>query len=196
MADTIDGGLRYRYLLDSFRGMVHGGLTELGWFDAGRRHRPVRLIGTAANWDEVIEPNLLAISAGETEDRDLELGSALSSTTTPIFIDLYAESESLGIELSGDIRDLVRGRVPAVGRTQPIFDVIDSGHEPSTKLGYALISDVDLTKQATHFDRAWLQNWYTVTCRLVDFYSPTGLGGPLFPDPDLFPGLEVFPEIP
>ena len=38
------GGLRVRLIRDNILAMLEQGLTDLGWFDEGRKHKPVTLI--------------------------------------------------------------------------------------------------------------------------------------------------------
>lgn len=191
---TVAGGLRARLLRDSFRNMIEAGLSEIGWFDIDRQHRPVRLVAAPANWDEPIEPNLIAVSTTDTEDFELELGSDAARTVIPFFIDVYAEDEAVGESLSGDIRDIVRGRYPSIGRVRATFDIYDYRQATATPIGYCLINDVNRNRQATRVERAYLSNWFTVTCNVEDHYTGVDLAPVyLYPSPLTFPGPNTYP---
>lgn len=176
MLSTTAGGLRARLLRDSFRNMIEAGLMEIGWFDAGREHRPVRLTAAPVKWDVPIEPNLIAVSTMSTEDFDIELGSDAARTVIPFFIDVLAESEAVGEQLSGDIRDVVRGRFPSVGRVRATFDIFDYRQATASPIGYCVISDVNGERQATRVERAYSANWFTITCNVEDYYSGVDVG--------------------
>lgn len=199
------GGLRARLIRDSYFEMLRGCLAELGWFDTvsviagdgGRQHRSVRLIAKPLEWDEAVEPNLIAVSTSETESQDVELGSDLAETKIPFFVDIYAESESLGLDLAGDVRDITRGRMPGLGRVRPSFHVYDFRMPTPSAVGMCLVESVDSSEQETRVERAWLSNWYTISFTAIDLYRPTVdedlevVGN--YPAPDNWPGPNNFP---
>lgn len=169
MADIV-GGLRHRMAHDSCVEMIRGALETLGWFDAGRRHKPVTVVREPANWDEYIEPNLVCVSTQDSETFEVELGSGLTGVTVPYVIDIYAESESLGLHLSGDIFDILRGRHPDAGREVAKFSIFDLRTATPEEIGYGVVADVERSRTPMRVERPWLQNWFVISANVTDHY--------------------------
>lgn len=175
MSDVV-GGLYDRLLLESFRQMLHAALDSLGWFDDGRQHESVTLLAEPRSWDQLVVPNAIAVSTGESDQSQVELGnSGLWQATVPFIVDVYAESESLGIDLSHDIADIMRGRHPVAGRTKRSFEVYDYLQATPSQLGYAVVDEVNTTRAVPLFDKPWLANWYTVTGQVSYSLQPEAL---------------------
>lgn len=170
MAEVI-GGLRDRFVRDSFKVMLEDALDALGWFDAGRQHRPVQILGKPLDWNEPLEPNLIGVGTKQSEGEDVELGSRLVAMDTPFLVDLLAESESLGVDLSNDIFDILRGKHEDAGRTRPTFTVYDFRPDTPTAIGYCTVSEPLIAKTPTRVERAWLQHWYVIGCIVTDSYT-------------------------
>ena len=169
MADVV-GGLRYRLAHDSCTEMLRAALEALGWFDAGRRHRVVRILREPANWDEPIEPNLICVSTQDSEAIEAELGSSLTGVVVPYIFDIYAESESVGLHLSGDIFDILRGRHPDAGREVAKFSILDFRAATPEEIGYGVIADVERSRTPMRVERPWLQNWFVISANVTDHY--------------------------
>lgn len=166
---SVEGGLRARLIRDSLEELVRSGLTARGWFDPGRRHSPIVFVPEPNDWDEPIEANSLAISGGDSIDDPLELGSTASEDRWTFYVDFYAEDESVGTDVSGDIRDLLRGQLPSIGRTNPVLPVLDFREATPTELFTCDIESVVLDR-GRGFSQPWLRWWYTVRLDLVDEY--------------------------
>ena len=95
-----------------------------GWFDDGRRHQPLRLVAKPARWDETVAVNTMAMEVETVDMHDLELGSGLTQDEIAIVFDFYAENDSVGMDVTNDLRDLLRGRLD-VGPQRAVFDLQD-----------------------------------------------------------------------
>lgn len=167
MTDTASG-LYARLLLMSFQEMLRAGLDELGWFDEGRQHASVTIVPEPRPWDQLVEPNLIAVSTGESDQTQVELGNGGAwGIEVPFLVDLYAESEALGLHLSHDIADIIRGRHPDAGRTSRTFSVYDYLQATPSQVGYATVLEVNTSRGVQVFDKPWLSNWYTVVGRVA-----------------------------
>lgn len=168
---TIVGGLRTRLLQDSFLAVVEEGIRAIGWLDVGRSHQPVRLQAEPANWREPIAPNLIAVDLTAVTVVEVEVGSWLTADTTIAYADLYAESEALGVELSNDIRDILRGRLDLnVNGTLPIYDYRQA--TPSV-VGRVAITEVNSLRATAAAQEPWQRHWFRVRCELIDTYYST-----------------------
>jgi hypothetical protein len=104
------GGIRARLVRDNFRRMIEESLSELGWFDDNRNHLPVTIKSGPFNTSEEILPNVVGVSIEDIQSEELELGSMLEETTHFAYVDIFAEDDPIGTQLSGDIFDIIRGK--------------------------------------------------------------------------------------
>lgn len=168
----IVGGLRARLLRDSVLAHVRQGLDDLGWMDSGRRHRPIEVIYRPKSWDEVIAPNLVALATDqEAEPYNVEMGSGLRTARIDFSLNMYTESESLGIDLAGDMKDYLSGRIGDALR--PVLPLQDLRQATPPVFGYAQIDTdiIDISREATRYDKPWLVNWFILTFTVVDSYD-------------------------
>lgn len=168
---TIVGGLRARLLTDSLFALVEDGLEILGWLDVDRSHRPVRLQAEPPPRNEPIEPNLVAIQIASIVNEEIEVGSWLTTDTATAYVNVYAESDSFGVDISNDLRDLLRGRLPSDGTgTFPIFD-----YRQATPpiIGYFNVRDVGALRNVSVSEDSWMRHWFRVRCELEDTYYST-----------------------
>lgn len=170
------GGLRARLVLDSARVMVIACLDRLGWFaptvhdnpPGSRRHFPVRYVSRPAHWDVPVEPNSFAVSSEDHRDDDLGLGDEPEDTTR-CYVDIYAQDDQLGLHLAFDVRDILAGKLPSIGRDVSRLDVYDLRQATPSPF-----TTVDI--EAVRVDRAvpgtepWQQHWFMVRFDLVDEY--------------------------
>jgi hypothetical protein len=167
---TVIGGRRVRFIRDSARFMVRDALEERGWLATGRRHLPIQIIPAPNDWDEPLALNTLAVSMGDVDDSELELGSNLTEDRHGLYLDFFAESETLGLEVAHDLRDILRGKVQAIGRTRPIIEVFDWSLATPAQLFVCQIQNVAVDR-AQGFSDAWRKNWFSVSCDVVDEYG-------------------------
>ena len=166
----IVGGLRRRLVHDSFQDLVAQGMNTLGWFDAGRQHKPVTLLAEPKPWDEQILPNAVAVEFVGSDPYDVEVGSNLTTDVIVAYVNVYAQDDSLGTHLSNDIRDWIRGRLQAtpVGITFPIYDY----RLPTpAAIGSMEIRNVSSLRNVAVNLQIWLRHWYRVRCEIYDTYA-------------------------
>lgn len=164
------GGIRARLIADSFYETVRGSLEQLGWFDVNRRHRPVTLITRPNDWDESVETNAIAITCEDSTDISIELGSGLTEDRWEFSVDLYAEDDDVGVHLTNDVRDILRGKLPSIGRTGPVFSVYDYRQATPPILFTCEIERV-VVDRAHGFTKLWQQHWWAVRCDVIDAYD-------------------------
>lgn len=177
----IRGGLRSRLIADSARLTIVGGLTALGWFDPTvyddppglRRHRPLRYAPRPAKWDEFIEPNALAISTEDSRSDELGLGGDVEDHIR-MYADIFAQTDELGWQLSQDIRDLLIGKMPEVGRPAATIDVYDLRQATPAPFTQVEVEDVFLDRAESE-SREWRNRWFMVRFDLLDeYYDESG----------------------
>jgi hypothetical protein len=166
---TVVGGLRARLLHDSLQTVVEDGLKELGWFDAARSHRPIQFLAESAEWDQEISANSIVITARSRDVQWMEVGSNLHQDNVVMGVDIYAESDGFAVHVSNDIRDLLRGRLP-FGPQLGAMAIMDYRQATPTPLGYALISDVRVTRVRPQVNRPHSLFWFGVDVELFDTY--------------------------
>lgn len=168
---AIVGGLRHRLLFDSVYNMINDSLTGLGWFDAGREHGAIRFIADPIDPDQEVPYNTLALSSEPGISFDIELGSNYANHNTIFYLDFYAESNSLGLHVAMDLRDVIEGRMPSIGRNAPIVRIYDYRTQPaSPQIGYAEIDDVTVDK-VNNFTKPWQKDWWSLAWNVQDTYG-------------------------
>lgn len=166
------GGIRMRLISDSFYAMIRQALIDRHWFDAGRQHQPLELARGEVSWDNPIALNTLAVSDVDIADAEIEMGSNLTEDTWTMYVDFYAESDSLGIDVAGDVRDILRGKLPSIGRGQPMLAVYDWTLDPVPlePIFYCDIQNVVLDR-AHNASRPQQYHWFSIRCDLIDEYA-------------------------
>lgn len=171
------GGLRTRLVVDSTRLTIIAGLTALGWFDGTiydtppgpRRHRPLRYMPRPLSWDNPINANALAISSQDMYDEPLGLGGEVEDTIE-MYIDVFAESDPLGWQLAMDIRDILLGKFPELGRIAPLIDVYDLRQATPAPFTQVEVTAVEVDR-AQGQAREWQAHWFMIRADLLDDYS-------------------------
>lgn len=164
------GGLRLRLIQDNLHNMIADSLDALGWFDDGRQHDPVDMVEEAPSWDDPIIPNKISVMLESIADIEAELGSNMTEERYQCFIDIYAEDDAVGMHLSNDIRDILRGKMPSIDRGDSRFDVLDLTMATPPVLFICEIEDARWDR-GRNFAEAWLKHWFVVSCDIVDFYG-------------------------
>lgn len=164
------GGLRARLIRESLYQMIHDSLAGLGWFDSGRQHSPVTF-----NADPINDPNKIALNTSalvdfDTTDVPAEMGTLMEETTWRFYVDMYAESEALGLHFARDVKDLLQGRMASIGRTRPDFAAYDYRQATPPVFCYCEILDVRVDRPPT---MAHLKDrfWYMVRFDVFDSYT-------------------------
>jgi hypothetical protein len=171
----IRGGLRTRLVLDSFRLAVLSALEQRGWFDptiwdtppGQRRHKPFRYISRPVDWVDTIEPNAIAISSEDIGDEPRGFGGEVEDGSE-IYIDIFAQDDSLGWEVVFDIRDSLLGKVNgSVGPQIDVYDFRQATPAPFTTVDIGLV-EVDRSQGHT---RTWQRYWYMIHVNVLDEYD-------------------------
>ncbi len=166
---TVVGGIRSRLIRDSFYEWVKAGVIARGWTDPGRKHTPISFIPTPGDWNVEVPLNSIAVTPEDVFDDEAEMGSSLTDDTWTFYIDLYAESDHLGLDLAHDIRDLLRGKMPSIGYTRQGFDVLDYQLATPAPLFFCEIQNVTVDR-ARNFPQAWKRYWFSIRCDVLDTY--------------------------
>ena len=170
------GGIRTRLISDNFYEMVRKSLASLHWFDAGRNHSAIELARGEQDWSTPIPINTLAISEVDIVGDDAEMGSNLTEDRWTAYVDFYAEDDSLGTHMAGDVRDILRGKMGSIGRSAailPVYDftqVADIDNDPAPFLFNVEIENV-VQDRAHNQSRPWMEHWFSIRCDLVDTYG-------------------------
>jgi hypothetical protein len=157
--------------------MLLAGLEMLGWFDptiyddppGQRQHLPLRYIPRPQSWDVAIAPNALAISIEETEDIPQGFGGDVEDTIR-VYLDLFAQNDELGWQLSFDCRNLLLGKHDVFGRRGPVVDVYDLRQTTPTPFTSVDVDNVVLDR-AQGEARAFQRYWFMMRTDLVDDYA-------------------------
>lgn len=168
----IVGGLRARLLKESLFHMLNDSLSALGWFDAGRQHQPVTFRAHAVEDDEQINVNMVALADEDLVSDDIELGSLLSEHRWTFYVDVYAENDSIGIHLSHDVKSILDGRMPSIGRRNSRFAIYDYTAVAATPIAIAYADVEEVSVQKAHgFTKPWQKHWYSVPMLVIDTWA-------------------------
>ena len=162
------GGIRLSCIRDSFHRMVEDSLDQIGWLTPNPGTRSdVEIVAEQLDTLKEIVPNKIAISSEDIVDEEFELGSNLTEDSWEIFIDIFAENESIGLALAGDVRDILRGKMSSIGRTDTNFEVYD--YQDDSVMFECQIRNVEIIR-VRDWDRSYNKFWWVVACQIVDTY--------------------------
>lgn len=190
----IRGGLRARLVTDSVRFAVIATMQQHGWFDATvhdtppglRRHQPFRYIPRPVDWAEDIRPNAISIASDDISDDELALGGEVEDRHE-IYIDVFAQDDSVGWQVVYDIRDSLLGKNSELGTLGPQIDVYD--FRLPTPAPFTTV-DVDTIRvdRSLGETREWQRHWYMVQVVVEDDYNDEA-------DPATMEVLLLSPEV-
>lgn len=162
------GGLRDRMIDQALRELITEGLTALGWFEPGRHHEPITFVAKAVDASTEVPVNTLALT-GDPFDADLlEMGSLLAEERRSYYVDFWAESDALGRHLIGDVRDLLRGRMPHVGRDRPLLAVFDRTAPDQSEPAFHCDIERVISESTREGSAAHKRSWYMCRFEVVD----------------------------
>jgi hypothetical protein len=164
---VIEGGLRARLIRDSLEQLIVSGLTARGWFSPGRDHSPIAVVESPTDWDEAVQVNSIAFVDGGRIDDPMELGSTATEDRWTYYIDFYGEDESIGMDVSGDVCDILRGKLPSIGRTDSSLPVYDFRDATPTVAFLCQLENV-LLDRGRGFNQPWLRYWFSVRVEIID----------------------------
>jgi hypothetical protein len=165
----IVGGLRAQLIRESIYQCLHGSLSNLGWFDPGRRHKPISFPGVTETNENEIPINRIALNDEDNFGFDLEMGSTAVETRWTYWIDFYAENDSLGKHVIYDVRDILGGRMSSIGRSDASIAVYDYTIATPAEVFKVQIEDVVVDK-AHDFPKPYQKHWYACRFTVVDAY--------------------------
>jgi hypothetical protein len=166
------GGLRDRLIHDSVYHLISNGLTTLGWFNSNPTGftYPVQIIPEQVPWDEELAFNTITIAPGQTNDQEWEVGTFAMKNEKQFYIDVYGENEALSLHLSGDIRDILRGKFAAEGYSQATLNVYDYTQVTPPWIFFCDIENVQVDR-AQNFPHLWQRYLYIVSFDVCDYYT-------------------------
>jgi hypothetical protein len=166
----LTGGMRKRLIRESLYQMLYESLAALGWFDAGRQHEDISFRAEPVDPQDPIPINTIGLADENDNAIDIELGSNFSEHRWTFYVDFFAEKDSLGLHVSGDIQDILEGRIDSIGRTDPIFTVYDYDQATPPNLFTCQISLVMRDKALT-WSKPHQKHWYSVRFDVLDYYG-------------------------
>lgn len=176
---TYVGGARQRLIDDSLYHLIRDHLATLGWFNTTiydlptpgtRQHHPVTFVTEPIKHEEPIQLNTIALTDGNTDDHEAELGSNLGEERSIMYVDVFAENKAIGKSIAYDIRDILAGRFASLGLTSPTLHAYDYHMATPSVIFTCDIENIKVDR-AQDFPHPWLQNWYAVRCEIVDYYE-------------------------
>lgn len=167
---TYVGGLRARLVHDSVFAMLRDALATLGWFDASANHSTITFNAEALPPDIEVPLNTMALADEDEQGEDLELGSGLQELRWQMWVDFYAENDTIGLHVIRDVKDILEGRMPSIGRGRPTVDVYDYTLATPVVVFAADIEDVR-TDKGRDFAQPWLRYWRACAFTVVDTYD-------------------------
>jgi hypothetical protein len=132
----------------------------------------VTLTKEQVNWDVEIVPNTIAFAPEDVSDPGAwELGSDYRENRWGFYCTVIAESEPVSIQLAGDIRDILRGKLPEVGRGGgPFVDVFRWDAATPYKLTYLEIEHVAISRMPS-YSQKWQRYMRDVRWEALDYYD-------------------------
>lgn len=171
------GGKRLACIQDSFYRMVSDSMAELGWLTSNPGTRSdVTILAEQINPGTEIKPNQIGISSEDLTESAWEMGSTLAENRWDIFIDIFAENEFVGVALSGDLFDILRGKMSAIGRTGTLFPVYD--YVDNSIMFNCSLENIEINR-VRDWDRPYNKYWWIVACQIVDYYTDDQDEGPV-----------------
>ena len=163
------GGSRQRLIKDNMKRQIESGLDALGWFDAGRPHMPVTVSADQFEPNEEIKPNAVVVVIEDFTAESMGMGQdeSLEENTINAFVEIFAEDNSIGQHLAGDVYDLMRGKFTAIDDSRAI-DVLDLGVDDA-HLFYCWYEDFEIMKNRS-WDLPFNKYWWTIAVDIIDTY--------------------------
>lgn len=165
------GGIRARLIKDSMFYLVKNTLTELGWFDTSRQtHLPIQIRQDQVSSNVEIPLNTLVLVPEHQREDPAEMGSSMAEFRWTMYWDFYAESDAIGLHMIHDIKDILGGRMPSLGRSHAVLPVYDYQMATPVVVFSCDIEDL-LDDRAIDFPKPWMEHWHTLRAVVIDAYS-------------------------
>lgn len=164
------GGLRARLIGDSLFEMVRASLVALGWTGTNRQHLPLNFVRDQLDSDVEVPLNTLGVSEARVDDVDLEMGSNYTEDRWSFYVDFYAENDAVGRHLIHDVRDILRGKIPSIGRSRPVLEVVDYTQAATPTAFVCQLERIEVDR-AVDFPQPWRRFWFSARVDVVDVYG-------------------------
>ena len=148
----VSGGLIDRYVRESVFEHANKELTTRGWFTAGREHAPIIVTYEFPQDDSPVETNTLAMSVGDSDADYVELGSTDFQKTHMYTFDFFAEDDSIGSHLIGDLMDFFI--------IEPNLAIYDYQNAKAI-IFYVEVIDA-FTDRANRVTQPWQKHWHSL----------------------------------
>lgn len=166
----VTGGLRKRLIKDNLYFGMYNSLDSLGWFSNTLSEYPVELLTEQIDPLIEIKPNKVGISSEDITNTEMELGSNLSEDSWEIYFDIFGENEAVSIHLSGDIYDILRGKISGGLDRLNVYDL--------TQVGQPFLFSCDIEEveiaRVREWERPYNKYWWVVGCLVRDSYYGEG----------------------
>ncbi len=170
MANIPVGGLRAQLIRESVYQELWRALSELGWFDSGRRHKPITFPGVTETNENEIPLNRIALVDEDVFEFEYELGNTAIEAHWTFWVDFYAENESLGKHVIYDVKDILGGRMSTIDRAKPRIPVYDWTLATPQEIFAVQIEDI-VVDRAKDFPKPYQKHWYACRFTVVDAYG-------------------------
>lgn len=164
------GGLRARLIHDSLYYMLRKALTDLGWFNTEASHTTVTMVAEPYGLNVEVPINTIALADEDMSGEDIEMGSNLADHNWSFYVDFYAENDTLGLHLIRDVKDILEGRMPSIGRKAAVVTVFDYTLATPVPIFTCQIESVQ-TQRAHDFPHPWLRFWHSCAFTVIDTYG-------------------------
>lgn len=165
---SFEGGTRRRLIKDSLALLLDNSLASLGWYEKNKWFTPVTFIDEPISSSEKVPVNTVSLSFEDDFSEEAELGSNMERVEWEFFVDIYAEDSSVGTHLSGDIRDLLKGKMSGLNRTKSTLEVLDLTQDPSPSAFYCDLEGIESAKVRAS-EQQHRRDYYTVGGYVVDY---------------------------
>jgi len=151
-------GLRDRFVYESIWEHINAELTAKDWFALDDTHTPITVTYSFPDDEEPVEYNTLALTTGMQDSEYVEMGSLDYEKNVIYYIDFYAESDSLGMHLIGDLEHFLK--------KTPAMDVYDYENAKAV-IASAQVGGV-FTRRPVRVTQPWQKHWYTLSFDIED----------------------------
>jgi len=167
---VIVGGLRARLIRESLYQMLREALDDLDWFDVSVNRSTVTFPAKSVDPQDDVPVNTLGLADEDSSSKDWELGSLFGEHRSIFDVDFFAENEAIGMHLIRDVKDILGGRFPSIGRDDPSFSVFDYRQATPPVVTVCQIENVFIEKSAT-YEREYRKHWYSCRFDVIDYYG-------------------------
>jgi len=149
--------------------MLNQAFTDLGWFEDIPGRITPKFVPDQLDRQVEIKLNTIALADTNLNDDEAEMGSNLSDIRWTFYVDIFAEDKATGIHIVNDVRDIMKGKMPSIGRDMQRLDVYDYTLATPVKIFSCDVEKV-MVDRGQDFSKPWLHHWYMCRFDIVDAY--------------------------